>query len=1220
MNGSTGSNINGNNFDDFINDMGKYLNSNTKNNKPSKIVQEDNLYQQQENFEESQNNRNNLDHGNLMDKEKLFQNFMMFMNSQQMMNVTESKDTRLNKKEVQINDSSSLNNSVNFNLNNSSNFVQNLDKSNLNKKINSDNNLTKSITDNNFEVEKKENSYKNFKEIENKPIINKQKLTSYIEDDDDDGYTEPQENNFNSSPLNIDDIPIQPKAKNFMELLEQNLANDNGDMYSNEYIKPKKIIEYKPRQRRSNMLHISQPTETKKYKYYSQNYDKEFGLKPEHEIEAEKFLQAQKENEEKNKNKNKGKYAPRGKVERNQGRLPPNKEKPSNMVRGKSEARMNTKLEMPKENNIKSNVSGSNNVSNIWEDLKEVNKILGPDKEDDFLNMNSYSKVKANSIHSNPIKENKKILGQNSENFDNFNKLSTKELSRFNESNTNSLNNSSLNPGVYTKNIPETNKNKFQKDQKEPEIYSKAINITNLPSSDDYEIKMPQVKPNIVKTQTKVNPITEQVISMASNSKVLKNIENIRSPNESMERSIEKENDNEDLNDHLNLSDNQGEDEDDDDNRDIIKMYENKYKTNQTNNNSNNNIIQNTPHNLEDNYSSNNNQNLYKKPEQQKIINKYFKPIINKENNSNMNPTLKKSNQNINVPSIENAGDLVNEKISELNAEIEKIKRENEKVSKLKAEYDRLTKKLNREVEEFSGKKEKEIEEFNKWKDEEIKKIEKERKVYLRNTKLLQNMPNRKEREEIESLKEQVLKLQEEMKAKDQRNKLAMDRLKKQLEDANKKTEDLQKEIKFMEELRLKNMVSAAPVKNTGNNSASNNLASKKNVTGNITPNNNYSTNNTQAQATSTPQTLTTNKSLKNIPVNSGNKQSDIKLNPSIQNINSQATKNVPISGGNKQGSMYNNVPTNKKTISNDDDISDYYSNNNFSKVNKNKFEDEIKQDDDDADLYEEKENSQDEDYKSYNNENFNCKKNLAHNEYEGEGDLEIKMNKVKVVKTSGFKSETPINTISNNSKIQVTQANSSKKPLYSESNTNIGNSNIIQANKQKITSEPEEENFEMEFPEKYHGKSSKNVKLLRQDFTEDGKIIKIYENMKKEIIFPSGVKKETFEDGYTITYFNNKDIKQLYPDGREVYLFFDNKTLQFKFPDGLHVFKFSTGQTEKHYPDGSKVLNYTDGTITNVYPDGYQETFFPDGSLKKVDPSGVITFDYEDGMKVRNF
>jgi hypothetical protein len=33
-------------------------------------------------------------------------------------------------------------------------------------------------------------------------------------------------------------------------------------------------------------------------------------------------------------------------------------------------------------------------------------------------------------------------------------------------------------------------------------------------------------------------------------------------------------------------------------------------------------------------------------------------------------------------------------------------------------------------------------------------KIEKERKVYLRNTKLLQNMPNRKEREEIDNLKE----------------------------------------------------------------------------------------------------------------------------------------------------------------------------------------------------------------------------------------------------------------------------------------------------------------------------------------------------------------------------------------------------------------------------------------------------------------------------------
>ena len=125
---------------------------------------------------------------------------------------------------------------------------------------------------------------------------------------------------------------------------------------------------------------------------------------------------------------------------------------------------------------------------------------------------------------------------------------------------------------------------------------------------------------------------------------------------------------------------------------------------------------------------------------------------------------------------------------------------------------------------------------------------------------------------------------------------------------------------------------------------------------------------------------------------------------------------------------------------------------------------------------------------------------------------------------------------------------------------------------------------------------------------------------MKKVVRFPSGVVKELFEDGYQVTYFNNQDIKQVYPDKKEVYLFAENKTLQFKFPDGLHVFKFEGGLLEKHYPDGTKVVNYTDGRVRNVYPDGYEETFFPDGSLQKIDKNGLVTFDYEDGLKVKIF
>ena len=50
---------------------------------------------------------------------------------------------------------------------------------------------------------------------------------------------------------------------------------------------------------------------------------------------------------------------------------------------------------------------------------------------------------------------------------------------------------------------------------------------------------------------------------------------------------------------------------------------------------------------------------------------------------------------------------------------------------------------------------------------------------------------------------------------------------------------------------------------------------------------------------------------------------------------------------------------------------------------------------------------------------------------------------------------------------------------------------------------------FDMVFLPQYHSPSANMIRLVSQDNTEDGKIIKLYENNKKEVIFPnSGLKK----------------------------------------------------------------------------------------------------------------
>jgi len=68
---------------------------------------------------------------------------------------------------------------------------------------------------------------------------------------------------------------------------------------------------------------------------------------------------------------------------------------------------------------------------------------------------------------------------------------------------------------------------------------------------------------------------------------------------------------------------------------------------------------------------------------------------------------------------------------------------------------------------------------------------------------------------------------------------------------------------------------------------------------------------------------------------------------------------------------------------------------------------------------------------------------------------------------------------------------------------------------------------FDLVFLDKYHSKSV-NPKLSKQEITQDRKIIRLYDNGKKELIFPSGVRKEIFPDSYQIVYFTNNDIKQV--------------------------------------------------------------------------------------------
>lgn len=106
----------------------------------------------------------------------------------------------------------------------------------------------------------------------------------------------------------------------------------------------------------------------------------------------------------------------------------------------------------------------------------------------------------------------------------------------------------------------------------------------------------------------------------------------------------------------------------------------------------------------------------------------------------------------------------------------------------------------------------------------------------------------------------------------------------------------------------------------------------------------------------------------------------------------------------------------------------------------------------------------------------------------------------------------------------------------------------------QEEDDEGEEEDYTMKYPSKYHDQSSSNVTIIDEVVGNDGKIQRLYQNGKKEVVFSNGVKRETFPDGYILVFFANQDIKQTFPDGKVVYYFADAQTTQTTFPDGLQV------------------------------------------------------------------
>ncbi|XP_023145604.2 centromere protein J isoform X1 [Amphiprion ocellaris] len=143
------------------------------------------------------------------------------------------------------------------------------------------------------------------------------------------------------------------------------------------------------------------------------------------------------------------------------------------------------------------------------------------------------------------------------------------------------------------------------------------------------------------------------------------------------------------------------------------------------------------------------------------------------------------------------------ERLVELELEIERFKKENATLTKLRQENEKKQENLRKECLQFEQTKAEELAKFEEYKKEENKKLQKERKLFEKHALAVRAIPDKKEREEIQALKQQLSSLQEELRRRESRWTSTHSRLRQQIDSLSQENSSLRDEIRMLEKLRL---------------------------------------------------------------------------------------------------------------------------------------------------------------------------------------------------------------------------------------------------------------------------------------------------------------------------------------------------------------------------------------------------------------------------------
>ncbi|XP_061774231.1 centromere protein J isoform X2 [Nerophis ophidion] len=172
-------------------------------------------------------------------------------------------------------------------------------------------------------------------------------------------------------------------------------------------------------------------------------------------------------------------------------------------------------------------------------------------------------------------------------------------------------------------------------------------------------------------------------------------------------------------------------------------------------------------------------------------------------------PSLRPKTQNAPLPpppqdkkTDEEAGQSIRVR-EKLEIEMECFKKNNEVLARLRQEMEKTREKMRKESEAWEQQKAEQQADFERYKKDEVRRLQRERKVFDTHASALRAAPGRKEREEIQRLKEQLSGLQEEQRKKESRWSSAHARLRQQIDLLTQENLALKNQVCVLEKLRV---------------------------------------------------------------------------------------------------------------------------------------------------------------------------------------------------------------------------------------------------------------------------------------------------------------------------------------------------------------------------------------------------------------------------------